>query len=65
MTVYIILRGERGEGGDISEVHSSLDNAKERLNIYAPESEGWEYKGELEASKGCDWVAIETHQVIA
>lgn len=59
MTIYILMRGERNEGGEIRGVYTSYESAVQAaMDVPRAFPGGWEHYDNNEWVNGCDFVRI-------
>ena len=65
MDVYVVLHGERCEGGSVVSVHRTHAEAKKAaLAVDTCFDGGWEEDGEDQWINGCDFVEIDVQKVV-
>lgn len=67
MKVYIVMKGERGMGGEITDVCASKDLAKDALQreVTAANYFKWTINDDgTYASGGCDWIEVKEYEVV-
>lgn len=68
MKVFVLMGGERGEGGGVIGVFATRLRARKALDFVVPIGgrvmAGWEISGSADHRKaGCDWWSIEEWEV--
>ncbi len=65
MTIYIVSRGEMGEGSSIQKVFTTLEKAQAfAKNMSFCFVGGWESDGPHNWYNGCDYIEIEEWEVL-
>lgn len=64
MTVFVVLKGEKSEGGSIEGVYSSVDAAREAALATATCFGGGWVQEEVDYwTNGCDFISVQDHPV--
>jgi hypothetical protein len=66
MIVFVVMKGENGEGGSIQGVYDNLQAATDKVDqlIVQDTSCKWRMISyRAWASDGCDWITVEIHEV--
>lgn len=65
MHVWIVTKGETGQGGDVEAVAATLDRARSTARKLVRESFGdWTEDGKDRWTNGCDVIEVTRHEVV-